>query len=210
MHKIFKTVLNIIFALSVMFVILLTGIIFWDEIKFQYNKIFWEPELPFHELSPDMTRSDVYFIKGEPDACSDDKGMCFWQLSEYDIEDKLFVSFQNDEVSIIIKPFKPFGYSPPFNTVEELKAILGEENMLSISKDYITRRYTFLEWDITFDFKANNLDSVTIGDVKWRSTGDISQYIVNGKIICPGENCPWDDEGNIKPEYEGKNYKDFL
>ena len=206
----FKTFIKVIAVLVILFAIWIIGVIYWDDMKFQYDKIFWEPELPFHELSPDMTRSDVFFIKGEPYSCSDDKTHCGWKLSGYDDGDYLLVYFENDEVSAITKLSRPYGYSPPFNTVEELKTVLGEEDILSISKDYLTRRYTYLEWGITFGFTANNLDRATVGDVTWRATDDISKYVINGKVICPSENCPWDDEGNLKPEYEGKSYRDFL
>ena len=206
----FKIFIKVIAVLVILLTIWIIGSIYWDDMKFQYNRIFWEPKLPFHELSPGMTRSDVFFIKGEPDKCSDNKVVCVWQRSEYDNKDFLVVVFENDDVSNIIKVSRPYGYSPPFNTVEELHTILGEEDILSISKDYLTRRYTYLEWGITFGFTANNLDKVTVGDVKWRATGDISQYVINGKVICPSQNCPWDDEGNLKPEYEGKSYRDFL
>ena len=204
----FKTFTKVIAVLVVLFTIWIIGAIYWDDIELQYYKIIWEPELIFDELSPEMTRSDMIFIMGEPDDCTDDKEACRWAL-KYDIEDHLYVFFKNDNVSHITKTFE-YGYSLPFNTVEELKTVLGEEDLLSISKDYLTRRYTYLEWGITFGFTANNLDEVTVGDVAWRSTIDVSKYVVNGKVICPSENCPWDDEGNLKPEYEGKSYGDFL
>ena len=188
--------------------ILIIGETYWDDIELQYYKIIWKPELIFDELSPDMTRSDVFFIMGEPDDCTDNKEACHWAL-KYDVGDHLYVLFKNDDVSIIAKRFKN-GYSLPFNTVEELKTVLGDEDILSISKDYLTRRYTYLEWGITFEFTANNLEEVAVGDVAWGATVDISKYVVNAKVICPSENCPWDDEGNLKPEYEGKSYRDFL
>ena len=206
----FKIVIKVIAVLVILITIWIIGYIYWDDIELQYHKIFWKPELPFHELSPGMTRSDVFFIKGEPESCTDDKTICGWKLSEYDDGDHLLVSFENDEVSKIIKFSRPYGYSPPFNTVEELKTVLGEEDILSISKDYLSRRYTYLEWSVTFDFTENNLDGVTVGDVTWRATVDISKYVINGKVVCPSENCPWGDEGNLKPEYEGNSYRDFL
>ena len=208
MGKNFKIVLKVFLAALIFVFFIIIVALFEDDLEFQYNKMFWEPKLLFNELSPDMTRSDVFFLKGEPDACSDDKARCVWALKS-DIGDHLFVRFKNDDVSTIAKAFE-YGYSLPFNTVEELKTILGEEDILSISKDYVSRRYTYLEWNITFDFTANHIDVVTIGNVEWRATSDISQYIINGKVICPGENCPWDDEGNLKLEYEGKSYRDFL
>ncbi len=204
----FKIIIKVILVLVILGAILIIGNTYWDDIELQYYKITWEPELIFDKLSPEMTRSDVFFLKGEPDACSDDKAKCAWVL-KYDIGDHLFIHFKNDDVSTIVKAFE-YGYSLPFNTVEELKTVLGEEDILSISQDYLTRRYTYLEWGITFDFTENNLDIVTLGDVTWRRTDDMSKYVINGKVICPSEYCPWDDEGNLKPEYEGKSYRDLL
>ncbi|MDE0513010.1 MAG: hypothetical protein OXI88_14625 [Gammaproteobacteria bacterium] len=204
----FKIFTKVIAILVILFTILIISNIYWDDIKLQYYKLIWGPELIFDKLSPGMTRSDVFFVMGEPDGCIDDKEACHWAL-EYSIGDHLYVWFKKDDVSLLSKTFT-YNHSLPFNTVEELKTVLGEEDILSISKDYLTRRYTYLEWGITFGFTANNLDEVTVGDVAWRSTIDVSKYVVNGKVICPSENCPWDDEGNLKPEYEGKSYGDFL
>ena len=210
MNMFFKIALRVFLVLLVIIVIWIIGVIFWDEIKLQYNKFFWEPKLPFHELSPGMTKSDVIFVKGEPDDCTSDKAKCVWFSSEYSNEGRLLVSFENDEVSVIVKQHRPYGYSPPFRNVEELETILGEEDILSISKDYLTRRYTYLEWGITFSFTENNVEAVIVGDVRWRVTDDVSQYVIRGKVICPGDGCPWNGEGNLKPKFEGKSYRDFL
>ncbi|MDD9973227.1 MAG: hypothetical protein OXU27_04440 [Candidatus Poribacteria bacterium] len=217
----FKTLIKVITVLVILFTIWIIGAIYWDDIELQYYKIIWGPELIFDKLSPEMTRSDVIFIMGEPSTrVVDPPAYNLDNPRGYIWDDpETFVVFENDKVSWI-DISKPFSNPPPFNTVEELKTILGEEDILSISKDYLTRSYTYLESGITFVFRVNDLSSaVMVGDVKWGvgyddqvpfGEVDISEYVVNGKVICPSENCPWDDEGNLKPEYEGKSYRDFL
>jgi hypothetical protein len=148
----------------------------------------------------------VYFRKGEPSLCSNNENGCLWRQDD----GNLIVRFENGKTVFIYKAKYPLGYSPPFRTVEEMHDILGKEDILSVSKDMMSRSYTYLEWGFTFNFKQNKLESAEVGRVVWRNTLGVSEYYVNSKQICPSENCPFDEEGKVKPEYEGKSYKDFL
>ena len=191
------------------FFLILIGLIILGTISYkiweEYDRLSWEPELTFDGLTLDMTKSDIYFIKGEPLRCSEYQSTCVWGKSGQ----HLVVNFEEDEVRTIVRTGKPYGYSPPFKGVEEMKEILGEQDILGISEDLLDRRYTYLDWGITFYFKTNNLSAVMIGEVQWRPIAN-GQYFIKGKQICPSDNCPWDDEGNLKPEYEDKDYKIFL
>jgi len=47
-----------------------------------------------------------------------------------------------------------------------------------------------------------------LGEITWRNVSG-GEYYINGVKICPGDGCPWDDEGELKPEWEGKTYRDI-
>ena len=98
----------------------------------------------------------------------------------------------------------------PFDTVEEMKEILGEEDILGISVDFEDRRYTYLEWSVTYGFTQNNLTDYMIGEARWREQSGGGEYIVKSRVVCPSDDCPWDDEGVLKPDYEDKDYTMFL
>lgn len=195
-------ILKVIALIFLVLILIASTAFLWSK----YSKYLWVPEQPFHGLSIGMKRSDVYFRKGEPLGCSEKNLICMWREKV----GSLFVTFNNGEVSYIQKTKNPFGYSPPFSNVEEMNDILGEEDILSVSKDMMSRRYTYLEWGFTFGFEQNKLRDAAVGEVKWRKTPDVSEYHVKGKTVCPSEHCPFDSEGKVKPEYEGKSYKDFL
>ena len=191
------------------FFLILIGLIILGTISYkiweEYDRLSWEPELTLDGLTPGMTRSDVYFIKGEPSFCSEYQSTCVWD----ETGSRLTVDFKEGVVRKIVIGGKFSGYYPPFKSVEEMKELLGEQDILGISEDLLNRRYTYLDWGITFDFKTNNLSAVMIGEVQWGRLVN-SQYFIKGKQICPSDNCPWDDEGYLKPEYEDKDYKIFL
>ena len=211
MNTFFRGALKVILVFFVLFIVGMAAMINWREIKFQYAKLFWEPELPFHGISPGMSRSEVYFSKGRPNRCTKNEQACIW-TDKYDAQATLVIFFnENEEVKVMKKNKRPYGYSPPFSAVEDMKDVLGEENILAISKDFLVRRYTYLKWGITFEFHENNLTAVAMGEVRWRiPTDGVSQYIVNGNTICPSNNCPFDDQGNPKEEYKSKSYRDFM
>ena len=98
----------------------------------------------------------------------------------------------------------------PFRNVDQMKEILGEEDILSTTDDFVTRRYTYLQWGVTYSFVQNRLIGLMIGSVRWRNTTPTGEYIVQGEVICPGNDCPWDEDGQLKSEYEDKDYRVFL
>jgi hypothetical protein len=202
LKKLISTIFKVIGFLVLVLILVGAAAYSWDK----YSKYLWVPEQPYHGLSVGMTKSDVYFRKGEPVRCSDNIDACFWGEND----DFLLVHFENGTTTYINKTKYPLGYSPPFRNVEEMHDILGIEDILSVSKDMMSRRYTYLEWGFTFNFTQNQLKSAGVGRVLWRKTQDVSEYYVKGKAICPGENCPFNAEGEVKPEYKEKSFKDFL
>ena len=91
-----------------------------------------------------------------------------------------------------------------------MKALLGDEDLLAESKDFSTRLYTYLEWGTTFEFENDALTGYRVGEVKWRRAKPIGKYIVKGTIVCPGTECPFDDEGDVKEDFKDKDYTYFI
>lgn len=137
---------------------------------------------------------------------------CRWIVGQSDQLDEFFtvlmeVSFVEGVASHIVVSTPK---NVPFDSVEEMIALLQEPDIVATSNYLLTRMYTYLPWGISFTFNSNKLRSSTLGAVEWRSFGkDTAEYLVKGVPVCPGEKCPWDEDG-LKPEYENASYRDFL
>jgi len=182
-------------------IVLGIAIVNWDKIIFEYEKIFWEPDSEMlGGVSIGDTRSDVIFRKGEPDEV-DGRDIT------YDKNGILSIMFNDDDtVEMIIYTGT---FPSPFDTVDKMKEIIGDEDILAISKDFRVRRYTYLQWGVSFLFLEDVLRGISIGTVQWRSLIG-GGYIVKGRVICPGDDCIYDDDGEIKLEYEDKDYRIFI
>lgn len=203
--KIIKLILKILGGVFAFFVGVSILILTWDEIEFQYTKLFWEPNATFlGGVSIGESRSDVIFKKGTPDMIGN--------LSELYTDSGVTLTYsENGFVKTIYKNQRL--YDLPFDTVEKMKEILGEEDILAISGNFETRRYTYLEWGVTYSFTQNDLTLYQIGDVQWRNFnggGEVGEYIVKGRVVCPSDDCPWDSDAHIKTEYLDKDYTMFL
>ena len=91
-----------------------------------------------------------------------------------------------------------------------MKLLIGDEDILSVSKDFNTRMYTYLKWGITFQYQNDILVFYSLGNVKWRTIYPPTKYIVKGTIVCPGTECPFDDEGDVKEDFKDKDYTYFI
>lgn len=168
----------------------------------------WEPNATtLRGVSLGESQSDVIFRMGESEVC--DIQRCQWGT--------LSVGFLDGVVSSVLT-VSTDGYQfeldkPPFTTIEEMKAILGEEDIYASSSDFLTRRYTYIEWGVSYGFSRNLLESIMIGEVRWRTvdaSNGVPEYVVQGRVVCPSDDCPWNDEGVTKPEYDDKDYRVFL
>jgi len=175
----------------------------------EYKHYLWKPPTSLHGISVGMSRSDVVFALGDDGNC--EEAFCFYQ------KPLLVIFMTNDKVTNVASKVGYIGGAwdsiyPPFTTTEEMKDILGDEDILSISQDFTDRRYTYLKYGVSFNFSTNVLKRVMIGEVRWRqSLSDTGEYFVRGKQVCPSPDCPWEEDGKtLKPEYEDKSYKDFL
>jgi hypothetical protein len=176
----------------------------------------WEPNATtLLGVSLGESQSDVIFRRGEPINCLSielNGESCLWG--------DLQVVFFDGAVGMVASTATGGSTArralnirlsrPLFTTIEEMKEILGEEDIYASSGDFLTRRYTYLEWGVTYTFASNQVEDIMIGRVNWRTGNGVSEYVVQGRVVCPSDDCPWDDEGELKPEYEDKDYRVFL
>ena len=199
-----KKFIKLLGYLAVGLVLLVLAAVMYEK----YKHYLWKPPTSLHGISVGMSRSDVVFALGDDGNC--EEPFCFYQ------EPWLVIHMTNDKVTNIASKVGYIGGAwdsiyPPFTTTEEMKDILGDEDILSISQDFTDRRYTYLKYGVTFNFSTNDLTIIMIGRVRWRSLGDPGgEYFVRGKQVCPSPDCPFGEDGKRKPEYEDKSYKDFL
>jgi len=193
----------------------------WDEIVRNYNEAVWQPNATsLGGISIGDTRSNVIFRKGvgklnDSDEITEQDARILLYRTSYTEEllakrnQTLAILFDEDD---IVNAIYRYGNNSdlPFTYVEAMKRILGEEDILSISRNYENRRYTYLDWGVSYSFQRNQLTQVSIGEIVWRRVTDGEEYFVKGRKVCPSDDCPWDEEGELKSEYEGKDYRLFL
>ena len=158
----------------------------------------WEPPTVFDGIPLGMSRSDVIFRKGK-DSCSAVSCKIGEVSAILDIDKKVHrFKLKSDVIDM------------PFTSVEAMQAMLGEEDILSIHKDFSKRKYTYLDIETSFLFDTNILSSVTIGEVTWGELTPLAEYFVQGKAICPSADCPWEEDGEtLKVESKDASYADF-
>lgn len=193
----------------------------WGEIVRNYKEAAWKPNATsLGGISIGDTRSNVIFRKGvgelnDPDEITEQDAHILLYRTSYteeilaDLNQTLAISFDEDD---IVNAIHRYGNNSdlPFTNVEAMKRILGEEDILSISRNYENRRYTYLDWGVSYSFERNQLTQVSIGEIVWRSVTDSEEYFVKGRKVCPSDDCPWDEDGELKIEYEEKDYRIFL
>jgi hypothetical protein len=211
MNKYLKYFLYFAGALLALFVLVLVYVLNERAINLQWNALFYEPPTQIRGIEVGMHERDVVFLLGKPLECREEDGLavriCFYALANKKTNDFDVRYDNNGRVNTLA--FKPNIHSWPFRTVEEMEYIFGKEDILGISKDFEKRRYTYLKWGVTFRFSKNRLSSVVMGEVQYRAISDGS-YFVKDRQFCPSENCPYDEEGNMKPEFKGKDYRYLL
>ncbi|MEP5568106.1 MAG: hypothetical protein ABJN62_09760 [Halioglobus sp.] len=182
----------------------------WDKIEYQWDKRNFEPRVSYKGVDETTPLSDILFKLGEPDHDGEvvERKVLAWKAEYNDSYE--FVLFTKNNAIEFINVFRlPWGRNHPVRTTEGLIDLMGEPDIYAETKDFLERRYTYAEHGISFNYKNNRLTDVSQGEVEWRSHGSSTGlYKVFGKQICPSESCPWDEEG-IKPEWEGKSYRDL-
>lgn len=183
----------------------------WEQYKF-YS---WRPPSTIDGIHLGMSKSDVMFQKGEPTECELEKrdgrnlNHCSWR-EEY-IKAGTGVVFDGDTVDRVYRWTDGHLPDVPFSNVDDMKRVLGEEDIMSTTAGGIQRLYTYGEYNFSFLFNTNALKGVSMSEVKWRKLDNQGEYFVRGQKLCPGDNCPFDaTTGEVRPEYKGKSYRDLL
>ena len=193
--KILKWIMKAVVALVTIITLI---VLFADDLEHTYNKLTWTPPMEINGIAIGMTRSDVVFKLGEPFRCEEDKTFCGW-------DNGYFAHFRGDLVYLQSTINLP---SIPFKNTTDMKTLLGDEDLLAESKDFSTRRYTYLKWGTTFEFENDALIEYMMGEVTWRASS--GKYVIKGTVVCPGTECPFDDEGDVKEDFKDKDYTYFI
>jgi len=199
--KVLKWILKTLAALIAIIILLA---VFADDIEHGYNKLTWTPPMAINGIRSGMTRSDVMFQLGEADKCSKTKATCYWSDPLH------YIMFRNDLVFLQKTPNSETLRSMPFKNTQEMKLLLGTEDLYSESKDFNTRGYTYLKWGVTFEYDNDALTNYILGNVTWRRQMLIGKYVVKGIVVCPGAECPFDDEGTVKEDFKDRDYTYFI
>lgn len=101
-------------------------------------------------------------------------------------------------------------------STEKLMEVAGQPFLEAHSDETNTRRYTYITGNqegISYRFKANKLEYLMNGRVRWRNISSISFYAVKGTQVCPGDMCPFDleqEETPFKDEWKDKSVWDLI
>ena len=205
--KILKWIMKAVVALVTIITLI---VLFADDLGHTYNKLTWTPPMEINGIAIGMTRSDVVFKLGEPVKCGGDIKLeiCVWII---DGAEHLFW-FQDEVIKsmVIIGKEREWSSVIPFYNTTDMKALLGHEDLFGESKDFSERRYTYLKWGATFVFQNDVLTEYMVGEVRYRRPPSGGKYIVKGTIVCPGKECPFDDEGAVKEDFKDRDYTYFI
>ena len=212
--RLFKISLFAVLSVVVVAVLYST---FDKEIEAAYSKAFWKLPTEIASISTADEKSDVFFKLGKyKSECNKKNNACIWEIDEI-FGEGLIVYFNEDAVETINKrSTSMWGLNEiPFTDVQTMKNILGEPFIYAESKDFLTRRYTYmqdikLKTGVSFSFSSDKLESYMIGDVEWRKTGITGKYMIGGETVCPGDDCPEDSDGNIRQGFKDKDFTYFI
>ena len=110
-----------------------------------------------------------------------------------------------------------------FSTTDEMTKLLGEADIIAVSDRMTSRRYTFVDAELSFFFIKNSVERFRTGNVKIKDTAfiphqndswpypqePVGEYYVDARKVCPGLNCPFDDRGSIKEAFKNLSAKEF-
>lgn len=204
--KILKIIIKIIVAIVITALMILSGLLLWDN----YKHYFWEPSAEIFPVNIDMTRSDIFFQLGEATFCTPVGRTCFWSKKSHNAEHIIVRFDDNEDVKLIGRSSKNWIGYVPFRNVEKMLQTLGEPDVIAVSKDYLNRRYTYFDSGFSFSFTENTLQNVSYGLVEWRMLPELYEYQIKGRKVCPGDDCPFTSDGMVKPEWSEKTVLDFI
>ena len=197
--KILKWIMKAVVALVTIITLI---VLFADDLEHTYNKLTWTPPMEINGIAIGMTRSDVVFALGKS-FCIEDNTLCVWG------KPREYMAWFNNDVLYKLG-HKPNTLSIPFKDTKGMKLLIGDEDILSVSKDFNTRMYTYLKWGVTFQYQNDILVFYSLGNVKWRTIYPPAKYFVKGVVVCPGTECPFDDKGDVKEDFKDRDYTYFI
>lgn len=220
--KFFKIILKVLLYIILLIAISVAGYFAWKT----YNFYFWTPPEKLDGIHLGMSRSDVFFTQGRD--AEYHPGENYKTAERISIAKKPFSRYSDDEKILSSAIYfdkedkartialgnldirNRWNIQIPFKNTEDLISAFGEPDLLAISEDDTTRRYTYVEKGITFMYVHDELVSIMIGEMSWRSFSKAKQkYFIYGKKICPSEQCPWDEDDVLKEEFKGRDYTYF-
>lgn len=221
--KFLKIILKVILSIILLIAISVAGYFAWKT----YNFYFWTPPEKLDGIHRGMSRSDIFFTQGSDVEYHPKEN--YKTAESIAIGKKRFSSFSDDEKinsSIIFFDNEDkvhtiglanlhirtsWNIQIPFKNTEDLISAFGEPDLLAISEDDSERRYTYVKKGISFSYNHNELTSMMVGEITWRSLGEPKQkYYIYGKQICPSDKCPWDEDVVLKEEFKDRDYTYFL
>ena len=92
-----------------------------------------------------------------------------------------------------------------------MKSLVGDEDILYVSKDFNKRLYTYLKLGVFFIYENDRLTDYGLGKLQWHTLdGPTGKYVIKGSVVCPGTECPFDNEGGVKEAFKDKDYTYFI
>ena len=175
----------------------------------------WEPSDELAGIRIGMTEEQVIELKGEPGGYygseENRNNILAWHYRT-SRRPGLLVHFDQRKV-VKIETFEPryTGDKVPFESVEEMHKIIGQEDILS--EFGFQSRYTYSKWMVSYYFGAGGqvVYAMSLGYDDWFLVDkNIGRYYIKGQQVCPSEACPWNDLSNLKAEYQNASFEDFI
>jgi len=216
--KILKWIMKAVVALVTIITLI---VLFADDLEHTYNKLTWTPPAEINGIAIGMTRSDVVFTLGKTEACTEDKQYCQWDGRHliHFIDERVDYQRLSKTANEAYEERTPdetryytmrFFRSMPFRDTQSMKSLIGDEGIYAESRDFNNRTYTYLKSGASFGFENDILSEYTIGSVTWRRARLVGGYVVKGSVVCPGTECPFDDEGGVKEAFKDRDYTYFI
>jgi len=116
-------------------------------IELQWNTMFYEPPAGGFGITIGMHEKDVVFNNGVPDGCHAPPSFKIERVCHYGLMSRVIAYGSDQRVSRL--SMTSGGVNAPFKNVEDMRIILGPEDILAISENFNERKYTYLEWGIS-------------------------------------------------------------
>ena len=175
-----------------------------------YERWTFEHSSVVEDVYVGMSKADILFKFGEPDKEWDDGDVAYGSTSTLPL--RVFFFTDNKLTYWVISGDN---FDGPRST-EKLMEVAGQPFLEAHSDEKNTRRYTYITGNregVTYRYKANKLEDLMGGRVRWRKITNVSFFTVKGTQVCPGEMCPYDleqEDTPFKDEWKDKTVWDLI